>query len=117
MEQLRSSSPDTADTTGIRLVFGALLLGFLLAALDQTVVATALPTILRELGGLYQLSWVVTAYALAATVSTPVWGKLGDLYGRKRVFQAVIVLFLAGSALCGLSPSLAALIAIRGIQG
>jgi MFS family permease len=117
MEQIRSSAPEDVDATRVRLVFGALLLGFLLAALDQTVVATARPTILRELGGLYQLSWVVTAYALTATVSTPVWGKLGDLYGRKRVFQAVIALFLAGSALCGLSPSLAALIAFRGLQG
>ena len=97
--------------------FGALLLGFLLAALDQTIVATALPTIVREIGGLDQLFWVVTAYSLAATVSTPIWGKLGDLYGRKGIFLLAIVLFLVGSALCGLSQSLAELIAFRGVQG
>ncbi len=98
-------------------VFGALMLGFLLAALDQTIVATALPTIVRELGGLYQLSWVVTAYLLAATASTPLWGKLGDLYGRKRIFQMVIGLFLFGSGLCGVSQNLAQLIGFRAVQG
>ena len=76
----------------------------LLAALDQTIVATALPTIAGDLHGLSHLSWVVTAYLLASTVSTPLWGKLGDLYGRKLFFQAAIVIFLVGSALSGLSP-------------
>src|SRR5262249_35940111 len=98
-------------------VFGALMLGFLLAALDQTIVATALPTIVRELGGLYQLAWVVTAYLLASTASTPIWGKLGDLYGRKRMFQLVIGLFLVGSGLCGLSQSLPQLVGFRALQG
>ena len=82
------------------------MLGMLLAALDQTIVATALPTIVGDLGGLAHLSWVVTVYLLASTASTPLWGKLGDLYGRKRIFQAAIVLFLVGSALCGLSQTM-----------
>jgi EmrB/QacA subfamily drug resistance transporter len=101
----------------ILVIFSALMLGMLLAALDQTIVATALPTIVGDLGGLNHLSWVVTAYLLAATVSTPLYGKLGDLYGRKRIFQAAIVIFLAGSVLAGLSQSMAELIAFRAIQG
>jgi EmrB/QacA subfamily drug resistance transporter len=101
----------------VLLVIGALLLGMLLAALDQTIVATALPTIAGDLHGLSHLSWVVTAYLLASTVSTPMWGKLGDLYGRKTFFQAAIVIFLIGSALCGLSDSMLGLIAFRALQG
>jgi EmrB/QacA subfamily drug resistance transporter len=89
----------------------------LLAALDSTIVATALPTIVGELGGLAHLSWVVTAYLLAQTIVTPIYGKLGDLYGRKPVLQFAIVLFLIGSALCGLSRSMTHLIIFRGIQG
>src|SRR3546814_19679133 len=89
----------------------------LLAALDQTIVSTALPTIVGELGGLDHLSWVVTAYLLTTTVSTPLYGKLSDLYGRKLMFQAAIVIFLAGSVLCGLAQNLGQLIAFRGIQG
>ncbi|MFB9465142.1 MDR family MFS transporter [Streptomyces cinereospinus] len=96
---------------------GALLLGMLLASLDQTIVATALPAIVSELGGLQHLSWVVTAYLLASTAATPLWGKLGDQYGRKRLFQAAVVIFLAGSALCGLARDMPQLIAFRGIQG
>ena len=84
-----------------RLTFGGLLLAMLLASLDQTIVATALPTIVGDLGGLDHLSWVVTAYLLGATVSMPLWGRAGDLFGRKRLFQAAIVVFLAGSALSG----------------
>ncbi|MFL5283616.1 MAG: MDR family MFS transporter [Rhodopila sp.] len=99
------------------LVFSALLLGMLLAALDQTIVATALPTIVGDLGGLEHLSWVVTAYLLGSTTSTPLWGKLGDLYGRKLMFLATIVLFLVGSALCGLSQNMWELILFRGLQG
>ncbi|MFD9243663.1 DHA2 family efflux MFS transporter permease subunit [Streptomyces sp. NPDC059556] len=95
----------------------ALLLGMLLAALDQTIVATALPTIVSELGGMEHLSWVVTAYILASTAGTPLWGKLGDQYGRKRLFQAAIVLFLIGSALCGIAQNMPQLIAFRAIQG
>ncbi|MEG3626474.1 MDR family MFS transporter [Streptomyces poriticola] len=96
---------------------GALLLGMLLAALDQTIVATALPTIVSDLGGMDHLSWVVTAYLLAATAATPLWGKLGDQYGRKRLFQAAILIFLAGSALCGTAQSMYELIAFRALQG
>src|SRR5262245_29986954 len=101
----------------IWLILVGLLLGMLLAALDQTIVATALPTIAGDLHGLTHLSWVVTGYLLASTVSTPLWGKLGDLYGRKRFFQAAIVIFLIGSALCCLANSMLALIAFRAIQG
>jgi EmrB/QacA subfamily drug resistance transporter len=98
-------------------IFAGLVLVLLLAALDSTIVATALPTIVGELGGLTHLSWVVTAYLLAQTVVTPLYGKLGDLYGRKRVLQVAIVVFLAGSALCGLSQSLTHLIVFRAVQG
>ncbi|WP_225811582.1 MDR family MFS transporter [Streptomyces spinosus] len=96
---------------------GALLLGLLLAALDQTIVSTALPTIVSDLGGLEHLSWVVTAYLLASTAATPLWGKLGDQYGRKRLFQTAIVIFLIGSALCGLARDMPQLIAFRALQG
>jgi EmrB/QacA subfamily drug resistance transporter len=99
------------------VILGALMLAMLLAALDQTIVSTALPTIVSELGGLNHLSWVVTAYLLAATASTPLWGKLGDQYGRKRLFQASIVIFLVGSALCGLSQDMFQLIVFRALQG
>ncbi|AEY89109.1 multidrug-efflux transporter [Streptomyces hygroscopicus subsp. jinggangensis 5008] len=96
---------------------GALLLGLLLAALDQTIVSTALPTIVSDLGGLEHLSWVVTAYLLASTAATPLWGKLGDQYGRKRLFQTAIVIFLIGSALCGMARDMPQLIAFRALQG
>ncbi len=98
-------------------IFGGLMLALLLASLDQTIVATALPTIVGDLGGLQHISWVTTAYLLASTASTPLYGKLGDLYGRKRVFQVAIVIFLAGSALCGLSQSMLELILFRALQG
>ncbi|MEU5519529.1 MFS transporter [Streptomyces sp. NPDC047860] len=96
---------------------GALLLGLLLAALDQTIVSTALPTIVSDLGGLEHLSWVVTAYLLASTAATPLWGKLGDQYGRKRLYQTAIVIFLAGSALCGAAQDMTQLIGFRALQG
>src|SRR4051794_12898782 len=99
------------------LTFTGLLLAMLLASLDQTIVSTALPTIVRDLGGLDQLSWVVTAYLLTATVSTPVWGRVSDLYGRRTLFQASIVVFLAGSALSGLAQGIGELIAFRALQG
>lgn len=111
------SAADRLSQRQVLTIFSGLLLGMLLAALDQTIVATALPTIVGELGGLEHLSWVVTGYLLASTASTPLWGKLGDLYGRKRVFISAIVLFLAGSALCGLSRNMAELIGFRAIQG
>ena len=105
------------STQPIRVVFGALMLVMLLASLDQTIVSTALPTIVGELGGLEHLSWIVTAYMLATTIVTPLYGKLGDLFGRKTVLQCAILLFLVGSALCGLSRTMGELIAFRAIQG
>jgi len=101
----------------VLIIIGALLLGMFLAALDQTIVSTALPTIVADLHGASHLAWVVVAYLLAATVSTPLWGKLGDQYGRKWFFQAAIVIFLCGSALSGLSRTMTELIAFRAIQG
>ena len=98
-------------------VFAALMLGMFLAALDQTIVSTALPTIVGDLGGLNHLSWVVTSYLLASTVSTPLYGKLGDMMGRKPVFLAAILIFLAGSMLAGLSQSMGELIGFRALQG
>src|SRR5438132_6020936 len=103
--------------TSLAAVFGALFLALLFAALDQTIVSTALPTIVGDLGGLSHLSWVVISYLLASTVSTPIYGKLGDMYGRKPVFQAAILIFLAGSMLAGLSQSMDQLIAFRALQG
>ncbi len=100
-----------------RLIFGALLLVLFIASLDQTIVSTALPTIVGDLGGLQHLSWVVTGYLLASTVVAPLYGKLGDLYGRKRVLQVALVLFLIGSALCGVAQSMSQLIAFRAVQG
>jgi EmrB/QacA subfamily drug resistance transporter len=101
----------------ILLIIGALMLGMSLAALDQTIVSTALPTIVGDLKGGSHIAWVITAYLLATTVSTPLWGKLGDQYGRKIFFQAAIVIFLVGSVLSGLSQSMFELIAFRAIQG
>ena len=107
----------TGQGERVRVVFGALMLVLLLASLDQTIVSTALPTIVGELGGLEHLSWVVTAYLLASTVSGPVYGKLGDLYGRKIVLQTAIAIFLVGSMLCGIAQGMGALIAFRAVQG
>src|SRR5262249_7983079 len=101
----------------ILLIIGALMLGMLLAALDQTIVSTALPTIVGDLKGGAHIAWVITAYLLATTVSTPLWGKLGDQYGRKVFFQAAIVIFLVGSVLSGLANSMFMLIAFRAVQG
>ena len=101
----------------VLVIYSGLALGMMLGALDQTVVATALPTIVGELGGLNHLSWVVTAYLLTSTASTLLYGKLGDLYGRKRIFQAAIIIFLLGSALSGLAQSMVQLIAFRVLQG
>ncbi|CCM95989.1 Permeases of the major facilitator superfamily [Klebsiella pneumoniae subsp. pneumoniae ST512-K30BO] len=101
----------------IRLLFSALLLVMLLSALDQTIVSTALPTIVGELGGLDKLSWVVTAYILSSTIAVPLYGKFGDLFGRKIVLQVAIGLFLVGSALCGLAQNMTQLVLMRGLQG
>ncbi len=121
------TKPSTADTSAtqpagmthrqIMVVMSGLMLGVLLAALDQTIVATALPRIVGEFNGLEHLSWVVTVYLLTSTASTPLYGKISDLYGRKPVFQFAIVVFLLGSVLCGISQSMGQLIAFRAVQG
>ncbi|WP_033281825.1 MDR family MFS transporter [Streptomyces sp. NRRL F-525] len=113
----RGSSAQEHVSGNVLVSIGALLLGLLLAALDQTIVSTALPTIVSDLGGLEHLSWVVTAYLLASTAATPLWGKLGDQYGRKRLFQIAIVIFLVGSALCGAAQNMPQLIGFRALQG
>src|SRR5213080_4621939 len=112
MSVVQAQVGQTADKRRVWIVFSGLMLGMLIESLDQTVVATALPTIVSDLGGLSQLSWVVTGYLLASTISTPLYGKLGDLYGRKRIFQASIVIFLVGSALCGQAQSMGELIVL-----
>src|SRR6202034_2136926 len=117
MQDTPEARPAVTPRGGLVVVYAALMLAILLAALDQTTVATPLPTIVGDLGGLSHLSWVVTAYLLATTVSTPLWGKLGDQYGRKRLFQTAIVIFLVGSAIAGLSHSILELIAFRALQG
>ncbi|MEY2461004.1 MAG: hypothetical protein QOG30_2834 [Acidimicrobiaceae bacterium] len=99
------------------VIFSGLMLGMVLAALDQTIVATALPTIVGDLGGINHLSWVITAYLLATTISTPLCGKLGDLFGRKRLFQITIAIFLVGSMFCGIASSMPMLILFRAVQG
>ena len=114
------SEPDTTTELTHRqilLVFAGLMSGMLLAALDGTIFATALPTIVGDLGGLSQLSWVVTAYLLTSTASTPLYGKISDVYGRKVVFQAAIVIFLAGSLFAGVSQTMTQLVLSRGVQG
>ena len=118
MTDTSSTTADTEPATRhLYWALGALMLTMLLAALDQTIVSTALPTITSDLGGLNELSWVVTAYLLAATASTPIWGKISDLYGRKLMLQSAVVVFVAASALAGLSQSMAQLISFRALQG
>ncbi len=112
-----TETAEAAERPRVGLVISALLLVMLLAALDQTIVSTALPTIVGDLGGLNHISWVVTAYLLAQTVVTPVYGKLGDLYGRKLILQVAVVIFLIGSVLCGIAQNMPELIAYRAIQG
>ncbi len=105
------------DHRQVLVAFSGLLLAMLLAALDSTIVSTALPTIVGELGGLEHLAWVVTGYLLAQTIATPIIGKLGDLYGRKVILQSSVLLFLLGSVLCGLSRGMTQLILFRAVQG
>src|SRR3954465_5251697 len=117
---VESAPPDTAPERSTRSLYIAmigLMLGMFLAMLDNLIVGTALPTIVGDLGGIAHLSWVVTAYALATAAATPIWGKLGDLYGRKGMFMAAIVIFLIGSALAGLSQNMDQLIGFRALQG
>ena len=117
-DEHRTAAPEApVATRGVLAAISGLLISMLLAALDQTIVGTALPVIVGELGGLERLSWVVTAYLLAQTIVTPVYGKFGDLYGRKRMLQLSVVIFLVGSVLCGLSRNMPELIAFRALQG
>lgn len=121
-----TEAQSTAPAPNLRVVLPGLMLAMMLAMLDNMIISPALPRILGELGGVSHLSWVVTAYVLGTTVSTPIWGKLGDLYGRKLVFLSSIVIFLIGSALCGLAGAdllggvdtgMRELIAFRAVQG
>ena len=111
------SSPPVFSHRQIQVIMIGLMSGMLLAALDGSIVGTAMPRIVSDLGGLNHLAWVVTAYLLASTAVTPLWGKISDLYGRRPIFQLTIIIFLIGSALCGLAQSMPQLIAFRAIQG
>jgi EmrB/QacA subfamily drug resistance transporter len=117
MRRFTRSLSDTGDATGPGLAFAAIVVAMLPAVLDQTILATALPTIASDLGRLADLSWVVTAYVVAAAASTPAWGKLGDRHGRKRLLQVSLVWFLVASALCGLAQDITTLVIARGAQG
>src|SRR5271168_1633634 len=118
-----STAADPESTSALidprrrNLIFVAILLGMLLAALDQTIVATALPTIVADLGDAGHQSWVVTSYLLASTIVAALVGKLGDVFGRKRVFQAAVLFFVVGSISCGLAQSMAMLVGSRALQG
>ena len=112
------STPDAPLThRQIMVVFSGLMLGMFLAALDQSIVGTALPTIVGDFHSLNRITWVVTAYLLTSTASAPLYGKISDLYGRKKIFQVAIVIFLIGSALSGLARNMDQLIAFRALQG
>lgn len=121
-----AAPPDTAATATapaqfthrqIMVTMSGLVIAMLLAMLDNMIVAPALPTIVGDLGGLSHLAWVTTGYILASTASTPIWGKLGDLFGRRIVFVSSVVVFLAGSALAGMSQNMGELVAFRAVQG
>lgn len=112
-----AAAPPVLDRRRRNVVFGTIMLGVLLAALDQTIVGTALPTIVADLGGAAHMAWVVTSYLLAETVATVLVGKFGDLFGRKLIFQISAVVFIAGSFLCGLAGNMTLLILWRGVQG
>src|SRR5205823_3717458 len=117
-ERLAQQPPGYRYTIGrILAIYAGLMVTLLLAALDQTIVATALPRIVSDLGGLSSYSWVFTAYMLTTTVTVPLYGKLGDIYGRRRMFVASIAVFLVGSALCALAQNMTELVAFRAIQG
>ncbi|PRC47405.1 MFS transporter, partial [Mycobacterium sp. ITM-2017-0098] len=111
------SEPAPVSPNRRNIIFVAVVLGMLLAALDQTIVATALPTVVADLGGAGHQSWVVTSYLLASTIATAIVGKLGDLFGRKMIFGSAVLFFLAGSIVCGLASSMEMLVAARALQG
>src|SRR3954454_16979031 len=108
---------EATDTTTVRLAFAAIVVAMLPAVIDQTILATALPTIATDLGSLTDVSWLVTAYVVTATPATPLWAKLGDKHGRKRLLQISLTLFVTASALCGLAQDMTQLITLRAIQG
>src|SRR6476659_2665592 len=114
---IRTDEPQYLSHRQIIITLFGLMAGVLLAALDQSIVGTALPRIVSELGGLDKLAWVVTAYLLTSTAATPLWGKISDLYGRRHIFQVAIGIFLIGSALAGLSQNMTQLIGFRALQG
>lgn len=116
-EHPEHAEPAQVGSQRRNLIFIAVLLGMLLAALDQTIVATALPTVVADLGGAGHQAWVVTSYLLASTIVTAIVGKLGDLFGRKAVFTVAVLFFLGGSVLCGISSSMTMLVASRALQG
>ncbi|MFF4366329.1 MDR family MFS transporter [Streptomyces sp. NPDC001594] len=113
----QAGQPEEVKPRSVRVVLMALMIAMLLAMLDNMIIGTAMPTIVGELGGLEHLSWVVTAYTLATAASTPIWGKVGDMYGRKGSFLTSIVIFLIGSALSGMAQDMGQLIGFRAIQG
>src|ERR1700681_3669380 len=120
-EKGAAMSPQPPDTDlqmptakrAVAVPFAAIVLAMLPAVLDQTILATALPTIASSLGRLTDVSWVVTAYVVAAAASTPVWGRLGDRYGRKRLLELSLTLFLSASAICGAAPDITVLVLAR----
>jgi EmrB/QacA subfamily drug resistance transporter len=113
----KPSLAEAPAASGVRLAFAAIVLAMLPAVLDQTILATALPTVAADLGRLADLSWVVAAYVVASTASTPIWGKLGDRHSRKRLLELQLVLFVGASALCGLAQDLTQLVIVRAVQG
>src|ERR1700749_4567369 len=113
----RNAPPKERSHAEIMVIMSALMLTMLLAALDQTIVSTALPKIASDLHGLSKYSWVATAYLLTSAVSTPLYGKISDMFGRKRIFQSAIIIFLIGSILCGVAQNMTQLIFFRGLQG
>src|SRR5215208_4224401 len=113
----RDSLPDQADDAAVALPFAAIVLAMLPAVLDQTILATALPTIATDLGSLSDVSWVVTAYVVAAAAATPLWGKLGDRHGRKLLLEVSLGTFVVSSALCGAAQDISQLIVLRMVQG
>src|ERR687883_652268 len=118
LARLARKPPGYQFTIGrILAIYSGLMMALLLAALDQTIVATALPKVVTELGGISQYSWVFTAYMLASTVTVPLYGKLGDAHGRRPLFLVAISIFLVGSALCGVAQSMTQLVIFRGVQG
>src|SRR3954470_20589885 len=113
----RAIVPGREDGAGVALPFAAIVLAMLPAVLDQTILATALPTVAADLGSVFDVAWVVTAYVVAAAAATPLWGKLGDRHGRKRLLELSLGLFLSASAVCGLAGSLGVLVPARAVQG